>query len=155
MSENWVIGDHNQLPWHLPADLKHFKTLTTGHPIVMGRKTYESIGRPLPNRTNIIMTRKQGLHFPGCQVVNSLEAAIQCAVAERSEEIFIIGGAEIYKQCLPYTRRIYLTLVHGVVKGDTFFPELNLNEWEEIERSYHAADENHAFAYSFIQLEKK
>lgn len=154
MSENRVIGKNNQLPWHLPADLKHFKALTTGHPIVMGRKTYESIGRPLPNRTNIIMTRHPSLHVSGCIVVTSIEAALECAKAENSTEIFIIGGAEVYNQLLPATQRIYMTVVHGQFDGDAFFPELDKTEWQEIERIDHPADVNNAYAYSFLRLER-
>src|SRR5260221_12371914 len=101
MSENRVIGDDNQLPWHLPADLKHFKTLTTGHPILMGRKTYESIGRPLPNRTNIILTRNSDFDAPQCVVVTSIEEAIESPASTHSDEIFIFGGAEVYKQLMP------------------------------------------------------
>lgn len=154
MSENRVIGNHNQLPWHLPADLKHFKNITTGHPILMGRKTYESIGRPLPNRSNIILTRNCSLTIPGCQVVTSLREAIDCARAENNKEIFIIGGAEVYKQLLPQTQRIYLTLVHHLFTGDAFFPELEMDEWKETERIDHNADENNAYPYSFIRLER-
>src|SRR5438552_12583491 len=102
MSENRVIGIENQLPWHLPADLKHFKTLTAGHPILMGRKTYESIGRPLPNRTNIIITQNKAFKAPGCVVVHSMEEAIQYTLSSNSDNIFIIGGANVYKQCMPY-----------------------------------------------------
>src|ERR1700730_5600347 len=102
MSENRVIGQNNQLPWHLPADLKHFKELTTGHPIIMGRKTYASIGKPLPNRTNIVITRDEQFKAPGCVLVHSLAAAIKAAAQEDTEEMFIIGGADIFRQSLPY-----------------------------------------------------
>lgn len=154
MSDNRVIGKNNQLPWHLPADLKHFKTITTGHSILMGRKTYESIGRPLPNRNNIIITRNATLHIPGCTVVTTLDDALQQAKRESNKEIFIIGGAEVYQQLLPHTERIYLTLVHGTFSGDTFFPELDHHEWKEIERIDHHADANNAYPYSFIRLER-
>lgn len=154
MSENRVIGDDNQLPWHLPADLKHFKTLTTNHPILMGRKTYESIGRPLPNRSNIIITRNHAFHAPGCIVVRSIEEAIEHATSNHSDEIFIIGGAEVYKQLLPNIERIYLTIVHEIFEGDAFFPELNLAEWKENDRVLHEADENNDYDYSFIVLDK-
>lgn len=153
MSENRVIGRNNQLPWHLPADLKHFKTITTGHSILMGRKTYESIGRPLPNRTNIIITRNATLQIPGCLVVTSIEQALHYAKKE-NKEIFIIGGAEVYAQLLPMTDRIYLTLVHGQFTGDAFFPELNKKEWKEVDRVDHSADANNAYPYSFIRLER-
>lgn len=153
MSENRVIGKNNQLPWHLPADLKHFKTITTGHSILMGRKTYESIGRPLPNRTNIIITRNAALQIPGCVVVTSIDDALNYAKKE-NKEIFIIGGAEVYTQLLPVTDRIYLTLVHGQFAGDAFFPELNKEEWKEVDRVDHNADANNAYPYSFIRMER-
>jgi len=155
MSENHVIGDDNQLPWHLPADLKHFKTITSGHPILMGRKTYESIGRPLPNRTNIIITRNASYEAPGCIVVQSINEAVESAASLGSNEIFIIGGAEVYKQLLPNIERIYLTIVHDVFDGDAFFPEFNANDWIEKEKVKHDADENNEYAYSFILMERK
>jgi dihydrofolate reductase len=154
MSENRVIGDDNQLPWHLPADLKHFKNLTSGHPILMGRKTYESIGRPLPNRTNIIISRNTDFEAQGCTVVKDIDEAIACAKKQNSEEIFIIGGAEVYKQLLPAIDRIYLTIVHEDFEGDAFFPELDMKEWKESERVRHEADEINEFAYSFIVLDR-
>lgn len=152
MAENRVIGKNNQLPWHLPADLKHFKAITTGNPILMGRKTYESIGKPLPNRTNIIITRDTNFTAPGCFVVNSIEKAITLASEQGSKEIFIIGGAEVYRQLLPHIERIYLTLVHSNIDGDTYFPELDPNVWHELNRETHAADEANGYAYSFIEL---
>lgn len=154
MSENRVIGIDNQLPWHLPADLKHFKTLTTGHPILMGRKTYESIGRPLPNRTNIIITRNADFTAPGCVVVTSIDHAMTHAAKENVQEIFIIGGAEVYKQLLPHVQCIYLTIVHEQFEGDAFFPELDVKEWKETARETHAADENNEYSYSFITLSR-
>jgi len=154
MSENRVIGNGNHLPWHLPADLKHFKTLTTGHPILMGRKTYESIGRPLPNRTNIIMTRNTLFQAPGCMVVTSIDEALIHANDVGSNEIFVIGGAEIYKQLLSKITRIYMTVVHAKLDGDAFFPELNFSEWNEVEKLKHEADAENEYAYSFIMLEK-
>lgn len=153
MSENRVIGKNNQLPWRLPADLKHFKTITSGSPIVMGRKTYESIGRPLPNRTNIILTRNQHFHAPGCLVVSSLNEALSL-VPSSAKEIFIIGGAEIYQQLLAHIQRIYLTIVHHEFEGDAYFPELNMKEWHEIERIHHQQDQNNHYAYSFVILER-
>jgi len=152
MAENRVIGKNNQLPWHLPADLQHFKTLTTGHPIIMGRKTHESIGKPLPHRTNIIITRDPTYRANGCLIATSFEAALQHATA--TDEIFVIGGAEIYRHTLPYLQRIYLTIIHHAFEGDSFFPEFNSTEWKETARDYHAADEKNAYAYSFITLER-
>lgn len=153
MASNRVIGNRNKLPWHLPADLKHFKAITTGHTIVMGRKTYESIGRPLPNRTNIILTRDANYHVAGCEISTDIEKTLQAHHAE--PEVFIIGGAEIYKQLLPRITRIYLTLVHHDVVGDAYFPELNKQEWQETAREDHAADAENKYEYSFITLQKK
>lgn len=154
MSENRVIGLHNQLPWHLPADLKHFKTLTTGHPIIMGRKTYQAIGKPLPNRTNIILTRDATFSAPDCIVTTSAAEALESAKEIETVEIFIIGGAEIYKIFFPYTQRIYLTQIHKTFEGDTYFQALNPDEWHEIARIEHVADEKNAYDYSFITLER-
>lgn len=153
MAENRVIGKNNQLPWRLPADLKHFKALTTGHPILMGRKTYESIGKPLPHRTNIILTRDASYQAPGCQVVTTIKAAIAQATAEGHSEIFIIGGAEIYRQLLPDIERIYLTIVHETFEGDAFFPELPA-AWREIKREEHTKDADNPYDYTFLTLEK-
>lgn len=155
MSENRVIGNNNQLPWHLPADFKHFKALTTGHPIIMGRKTFASIGKPLPNRTNIIITRDKNFHAAECIVVNSLDAAIEAAQKENTDEVFIIGGAEIYKQSLPLLNRLYLTIIHREFAGDTFFPELDPKIWHEAERVTHDPDEKNQYNYSFVRLERK
>lgn len=154
MSENHVIGDNNQLPWHLPADLKHFKAITSGHPILMGRKTYESIGRPLPNRTNIIITRNHSFQAPGCIVIKSIDEAVERAAATGSDEIFIIGGAEVYKQLMPHIERIYLTIVHEIFEGDAFFPELDQSQWVQTERVTHEADADNDYAYSFILLQR-
>nr|AIA18613.1 Dihydrofolate reductase [uncultured bacterium] len=154
MAENRIIGKNNQLPWHLPADLKHFKTITSGHPILMGRKTHESIGKPLPNRLNIILTRDPNYQTTGCTVVTSVESALKEAARHDENELFIIGGAEIYKQLLARIQRLYLTIVHHEVEGDAWFPELNLQEWKEISRVRHEADEANAFAYSFVLLER-
>jgi len=155
MAENRIIGKNNQLPWHLPADLKHFKAVTTGHPILMGRKTYDSIGRPLPNRTNIILTRNPSVDIPGCKVVTSIQEAIQLASNENVQELFIIGGAEVYRQLLPQIQRLYLTIVHQNFDGDAFFPELDAKEWREVSRERHEPDEKNAYAYSFVRLERR
>lgn len=154
MSDNRVIGKNNQLLWRLPADMKHFKTITTGHPVLMGRKTYESIGRPLPNRTNIILTRDGAYQAAGCKVVTTLDEALAEASSLTSDEIFIIGGAEIYRQLLPKIQRIYLTIVHHSFDGDASFPELNEWEWREISREKHEADGENGFGYSFVLLER-
>jgi dihydrofolate reductase len=159
MAENRVIGRAGGLPWRLPGDLKRFRRLTTGHPVIMGRKTYESIGKPLPGRTNIVVTRTPGYPAPGCTVVGSLEAALKAAAEAPNDppkrETFVIGGAELYAQALPLAKRIYLTLVHAEIEGDTFFPDFDPSEWREISRERHEPDEQHAYAYSFITLERR
>ena len=150
-SENDVIGRANKLPWHLPADLKHFKSLTVGKPILMGRKTYESIGKALPQRTNIVMSRSARFAPGDCQVVSSAHQA--CALA--GELLMVIGGAEIYRQCLPLASRIHLTLVHTRIEdGDTFFSDWRLPPWRETARQRFAPDEKNAYAYSFVTLER-
>ncbi len=153
MAEDRVIGKDNQMPWHLPADLKHFKAITTGHPVLMGRKTYESIGKPLPNRTNIILTRDTTYSAPDCLVVTSAESALNMAHEQEMNEIFVIGGAEIYRQLMPKIQRLYLTLIHHKFAGDTFFPEL-AGEWREISRENHSADDKNAYDYSFVVMER-
>lgn len=152
MTENRVIGVNNALPWRLPADLKRFRQITTGHAIIMGRRNHASIGKPLPDRTNIVVTRNLDYQAPGCVVVHSIDAAIQ--YAQSDPEIFIIGGAEIYRQTLAYANRLYLTLVHADVGGDTYFPEFNLAAWRELSRERHNADAKNPHAYTYIKLEK-
>ena len=153
VAENDVIGRGNRLPWHLPADLRHFKTLTMGHHILMGRKTYESIGKALPGRTSWVLSRSPDFAPADCNVVRSLDEA-QSAVGD--SPLMVIGGAEVYRLSLPWARRIHLTLVHTEVKdGDTFFPEWRKPEWHESSRERHEADEKNAYAYSFVTLERK
>lgn len=152
MDANGVIGRDNELPWHLPADLQHFKKTTMGKPILMGRKTYESIGRPLPGRTNIVITRDSRYQAAGCVVVNSIDAAMEAAGEQ--DEIMVIGGAEFYRQVLPHTNTIYLTRIHATFDGDTAFPELKDADWREVERSDQAADEKNPHDYSFIRLDR-
>ncbi|MEJ8755844.1 dihydrofolate reductase [Pontibacter sp. H259] len=154
VAENNVIGKDNQLIWHLPADLRFFKNLTIGHPIIMGRKTYESIGKPLPGRTTVIITRQQDFEAPGCIVVNSVDEAIAEAQTI-DQDVYIIGGAEIYKQALVKTDTIYLTRVHHTFDGDTFFPEINEADWEVISEEKHEPDEKNKYSYSFITLKRK
>jgi dihydrofolate reductase len=151
ISENNVIGKDNKLLWYLPNDLKHFKEITTGHTIIMGRKTFESVGKPLPKRRNIIITR-QDITIEGCEVVNSIEAAL--SLAKDEQEVFITGGAEIYKQSLHLTDRIYLTIVYKKFEGDSFFPEINRQQWKEVFREDHQPDEKNSLPYSFITLER-
>lgn len=151
-SANNVIGARGRLPWHLPDDLRRFKQLTTGKPIVMGRLTYESIGRALPDRQNIVISRNPDYAAPGCDVVNSPEAAIE--VADDAEELMIIGGGHIYRDFLPLANRVYLTRVHADIDGDTFFSGICDDEWQETSKEPHAADEQHAFGFDIIQLDR-
>ena len=153
MDTKGVIGRDNGLPWHLPADLQHFKRTTMGKPILMGRKTHESIGRPLPGRTNIVITRDTDYRAAGCVVVNSIDAAL--AAAGDQDEIMVIGGAEFYRQVLPRTNTIYLTRIHESFDGDTCFPDLNDADWREVERSDQAADAKNPHDYSFIRLDRR
>jgi dihydrofolate reductase len=148
------IGKNNQLLCHLSSDLKYFKQTTTGHHIVMGRKTYESVGKPLPNRTNIVITRSQST-IEGCVVVNSLEAAIDYAKHNNEQELFITGGGIIFDLSLHIANRIYLTRIHHTFDADVFFPELNLEDWEEIKNEKHLADEKNEYDYSFIVYQRK
>jgi len=150
-SENDVIGRGNQLPWHLPADLRHFKSLTVGKTVLMGRKTYESIGKALPQRTNIVMSRSVRFAPADARVVDAVEDA--CAFAG-SGPLMVIGGAQIYRQCLPLARRIHLTQVHACIEGDAFFGEWRSGPWHETARERFECDDRHAHAYSFVTLER-
>lgn len=152
LSENNVVGINNQLPWHLSADLKRVKTLTMGHHLIMGRKTHESIGKPLPGRTNVIITRNKNYKAEGCIVVSSLQEALETSKGD--SEVFIFGGGEIFREALPLVQKIYMTRVHHHVDGDTHFPQLNTSDWKEISRQDFEADEKNNFSYSFIELEK-
>ncbi len=152
-AENNVIGNENQLIWHLPNDLKHFKQLTSGHPIIMGRKTFESIGKPLPNRTNIVITRKKDWNPEGILVVNSLHEAIEKG-REIDEEVYIIGGGNIYEQSMDWADVLEITEVHHLFEGDTKFPEIDLNIWKETARTDFGKDEKHEFDYSFVRYER-
>jgi dihydrofolate reductase len=145
MSRNRVIGARGAIPWHLPDELKRFRNITMGHHIVMGRKTWESIGRPLPGRTSVIVTRQSGYRAPGAVVAHSLDEAI--AACRGDEEIFVIGGAELYAQALPLANRVYLTVVDADIEGDTWMPELNASVWRETAFHSFAADKRHAYSY--------
>ncbi len=153
MDERCLIGTDNRLPWHLSADLSYFRRLTLGKPILMGRSTYESIGRPLPDRHNIVLTRNPAYIASGCTVTASLEAALQAA--GRVNEVMVIGGACLYQQMLPRAQRIYLTLVHEIFQGDTWFPPFNPESWIEVWRESHAASPKNPYPYSFIRLERR
>ena len=153
MDKNRVIGNKdNALPWRLPADLKHFKNITLGKPIIMGRKTFESIGRPLPERTNIIITRNKKYRAPGCVVVSSPEDALR--VAGNAKEIMVIGGAEIFAKFYPLAKRMYLTLIDAEFEGNVYFPEWDPAEWHEVTREPHEPDEKNPYKYTFITLGK-
>ena len=153
VSENDVIGRANQLPWHLPAELRHFRSLTMGHHILMGRKTYESIGKALPGRTNLVLSRSRDFAPADCKVVRTLEEGQSGTGSDGP--LMVIGGAEIYRQCLPQALRIHLTLVHTkIAGGDTFFSAWRDPEWTESGRERHEADEKNAYAYSFLTLER-
>ena len=153
LADNGVIGRDNGLPWHIPEDLKHFKTLTLGKPVIMGRKTFESIGKPLKGRSNIIVSRNKNLLIEGAEVVASLEEAMARA-KEFGQEIMIIGGAQVYAEALPKAERLYLTFVHTKAEGDTFFPDFATADWVELERSkFFSAKAN--LEASFVILERK
>ncbi len=145
-----VIGADGGMPWRLPADMKRFVRLTTGKAILMGRKTYESIGKPLPNRTNIVLTRCKTFAATGCQVCYSLEDAL--GVCSEAQELMVVGGAEIYSICLPRATRQYLTFIEAELEGDTFYPEFVESEWREVEAENFSPDERHRYPYRFITL---
>jgi dihydrofolate reductase len=151
IAENNAIGKDNGLLWHLPTDLKHFKQITNGHTIIMGRKTFDSMGKPLPNRRNIVITRNADLKIEGAEVTTSVDDAL--ALCKTEEEVFIIGGAEIYKEALDKTDRIYLTTVHQRFEGDAYFPELDRSKWVETAREEHQPDEKNNIAFTFSTLE--
>jgi dihydrofolate reductase len=148
IAQNRAIGKNNQLLWHIPEDFKHFKETTSGHPIIMGQRTYESIGRPLPNRTNIIITDDQSYQVEGCVIAHSIEEAIEKASAVDQDEIFFIGGGMIYRQAVPIADKLYLTIVEGEFEADTFFPEYA--EFTKIVSERESSDEKHR--YKFVEL---
>lgn len=152
-AENNALGKDNAMLWHLPDDFKRFKEITTGHYIIMGRKTFESFPKPLPNRTHVIITRQKGYTQEGCIVVDSMENAI--AACPKDEDIFIIGGGEIYNLGMPFADIIELTRVHESFEADAFFPEINRNEWELISEEYHPTDEKHKVDFSFQTFARK
>lgn len=154
-AQNNTIGLNNDLVWQLPDDLKRFKAITLGHPVIMGRKSYEGIGHPLPKRTNIVISRNAAFVAEGCVVVQSLEAALAEAKITGNDEIFIIGGAEIYNLGMAVADKLYITEVMGDFKGDAFFPEIDLKIWRETFREHHPTDEKHATAFDFVNFERR
>jgi dihydrofolate reductase len=158
MSRNRVIGRDNDLPWHLPDDFRFFKETTKGHHVIMGRKNYESLPhkfRPLPNRTNIILTRNPDFHQPGIVVYGNIKKAISYAKERNEAEVFIIGGGEIYNIGLELADRIYLTEIDVELPGDTFFPEFDKTMWKEVSRKHHPVDEKHVYSFDFVIYEKQ
>jgi len=152
LSENNVIGTGNRLPWKISADLRRLKNLTMGHHLLMGRKTFESIGRPLPGRVNIIITRNENFKAEGCVVTKSMHEALE--VSRNDSETFVFGGGEIFREAISLVRKIYMTRVHAEIAGDTFFPVLNPDEWKEVSREDHTKDEHNEYDYSFITYDR-
>ncbi|NQU82443.1 MAG: dihydrofolate reductase [Parcubacteria group bacterium] len=159
IGNNNIIGANNSLPWNLPADMQHFQEFTRNKPIIMGLKTFESIGKPLPQRDNIILTRDADYKAPGCKLANSINHAIelakQCEMGKTSGEVMICGGASVYKQFLPLADKMYLTYIDADFTGDTFFPDFDKSIWKETERQDNKADDINPYDYSFITLEKR
>jgi dihydrofolate reductase len=153
VAENNALGKNNELVWHLPNDFKRFKELTSGHYIIMGRKTFESFPKPLPNRTHVVITRQQNYQPKGCIVVNSIENAIQAC--PENETIYIIGGGEIYNQALAFSDKIEITKVHGDFEADAFFPEIKAEEWELVQSDFNPKDERHLYDYTYQTFVKR
>ncbi|RFB16869.1 dihydrofolate reductase [Bacillus sp. HNG] len=153
MDKNQLIGKDNDLPWRLPADLAYFKRVTMGHPIIMGRKTYDSIGRPLPGRENIIVTRDTSYKAEGCKVIHSIDEIVKMS-EETEQELFVIGGAEIFKEILPYSDRLYITVIDEEFEGDTYFPAFDKAEWQVISKEKGIKDEKNPYEYTFLVYEK-
>jgi len=153
MAANRAIGIENRLPWNLPEDLKRFKALTMNHHIVMGRKTYDSIGKPLPGRNTVIVTRNVDYAVPGCIAANSIDAAL--TVSYGDEEVFFVGGADLYRQALPIANRIYLTEIQRVFDGDAFFPEYDTSQWNETSRERHRTAGDNSFEYHYVIYDRK
>ena len=153
MSENRVIGRDGNIPWHVSSDLKRFKKITIGHPMIMGRKTWESLGKSLPGRTSIVLTRNADYEAEGASVVHDLDAAI--AQAPQSDEVFVVGGADIYRLAMPRVDRMYLTVVHAAITGDTYFPDFDESLWEVREHTQHEAGERDDYPHSFLVMERR
>ncbi|HYC84892.1 MAG TPA: dihydrofolate reductase [Chryseosolibacter sp.] len=157
LSRNGVIGRNNDLPWKLPDDMKFFMQTTKGHHVIMGRKNYDSLKgkfKPLPDRTNIIITRQKDFNAPGCIVLHDIKTALDIAEKNGERECFIIGGSEIYRLAMPHTTRLYLTEIDADVEGDTFFPTVDKKIWKEVARIHHPKDERHVYAFDFVTYDK-
>ena len=152
VAKNGVIGDQNRLIWHISEDLKNFKRITSGHPVVMGRKTFESLGRPLPNRTNVVITRQTALKLEGCEVVHSLEEAVE--MFPHGEEVFVIGGAQIYKQALAVADQLYITRVDHAYEGDTHFPEWAEADWTLVDEQAFECGEDYPYPFRFQHYQR-
>lgn len=155
VDENFLIGAKNKLPWYLPADLKHFKKLTTGHHIIMGRKTHDSIGKPLPERVNIVITRNKDYKSEGSIIINTIDEALRFAEKAGEQEVFVIGGEQIFSIALPLADRLYLTKIHNKFKGDIYFPSVDLKEWQLVSEEKYRKDGKNRYAYDFLVFEKK
>lgn len=158
LSQNRVIGKNNDLPWRLPDDMKYFMETTSGHHVIMGRKNYDSLPekfKPLPNRINIVVTRQRDFKAAGCEIVHSIEEGVEIGRKAEERELFIIGGAEIYKASLAVADRLYLTEIEAIIEGDTYFPEINPSEWSEVSRKRHEADQKHKHAFDFVVYDRK
>lgn len=155
LSSNRVIGRDNALPWHLPEDLRYFKRVTMGKPLLMGRKTFESIGRPLPGRTNIVLSRQPDFQVPGVVAARDPQQALAVARQQQADELMVIGGEAIYRAMLPLAQRLYLTLVHAEVEGDAWFPGIDMADWREVQRQDYPAAGADSPAYSFVVLERR
>lgn len=153
MDQNHLIGSNNNLPWTLPDDLKRFKKITMGHPIIMGRKTYESIGKPLPGRENIILTRNKEMSFDGCTVFHSSHDLIDYCLSQ-SDEFFVIGGAEVFKLFIPYVNKLYITKIYNEFLGDVYFPELDWSKFQLVSKEKGMKDEKNPYDYDYILYEK-
>lgn len=151
---NNVIGKDNDLVWHMPADLKHFKNTTFGHYIIMGRKTFEALKKPLPGRTTIVITRNNNYQAEGCIVVHNIEEAFKIGKDNNQEEVFILGGAEIYRLSMDMADKIYLTEIKASFEGDAFFPEIDYSTWKETKRQEYEPDEKNPYPYAFVELKK-
>ncbi|MCB1876560.1 MAG: dihydrofolate reductase [Chromatiales bacterium] len=152
MDDNRLIGASNRLPWRIPADLTHFRKITMGKPILMGRKTFESIGKPLAGRRNIVISRNHSLRIPGAEVAHGLDEAI--ALVSEQDEVMVIGGAELYRQALPLAQRLYITRIHGEFEGDTWFPEIPTDLWRLADKKEHGADPRNPCRYGFYRYER-